>query len=181
MGKMVENCPGDKFRGGVNAPSTHEIINEEIIREKVLGLLLSEKGYLLDDIEEEVPFELTTDKEIFQLKVSILIRLNGRRLVLIKCGTGSVLARERAALALARLFYDYQIPLTLVTNGEEATLLNTLTGETLDCGRDVIPDKTRLLSQLLDLKFLPLPEKRIKLEKQILAAFEGLGAHGECG
>ncbi len=29
MGKMVENCPGDKFRGGVNAPSTHEIINEE--------------------------------------------------------------------------------------------------------------------------------------------------------
>ncbi|MBI4768489.1 MAG: hypothetical protein HY787_28510, partial [Deltaproteobacteria bacterium] len=119
--------------------------------------------------------------EIFQLKVSLVIRLKGQRLVLIKCGPGSILARERAALALARLFSEYQIPLTLVTNGVEATLLNTLSGETLDCGLDIIPDKPRLLSQLADFKFLPLAEKRVKLEKQILAAFEGLGRHGECG
>jgi len=178
---MVESCPGEKFREGVKVPSAHELINEKIIREKVLSLLLREKGYLLDDIEEEVPFELTTDKEIFQLKVSFLIRLNGQRLVLIKCGPGSVLARERAALALSRLFHDYQIPFTLVTNGEEMTLLNTLTGETLDSGRDAIPDKPRLLSQLREIKFFPLPEKRLKLEKQILAAFEGLEGHGECG
>jgi hypothetical protein len=178
---MVDSCPGDQFREGVNTPSAHETLNEGVIREKVLSLLLGEKGYLLEDIEEEVPFELTTDKETFQLKVSLVIRIKGQRLVMIKCGTGSILARERAALALARLFSEYQTPLTLVTNGAEGTLLNTLSGETLDCGPDVIPDKPRLLSQLADFKFLPLTEKRRKLEKQILAAFEGLGRHGECG
>ena len=82
--------------------------------------MLGEKGYLLEEIEEEVPFELTTDQEIFQLKVSFVIRLKDQYLVLIKCGTGSILARERAALALARLFSNYQIPLTVVTNGEDA-------------------------------------------------------------
>ncbi len=178
---MVDSCPGDQFREGVNAPSAHEKINDGVIREKVLGLLLGKKGYLSEDIEEEVPFELTTDKEIFQLTVSLVIRLQGQRLVMIKCGTGSILARERAALALARLFSEYQIPLTLVTNGTEAALLNTLSGESLDSGWDVIPDKASLLSQLADFKFLPLTEKRRKLEKQILAAFEGLGQHGECG
>ncbi|OGP49292.1 MAG: hypothetical protein A2Y79_10835 [Deltaproteobacteria bacterium RBG_13_43_22] len=178
---MVDSCPGENFLEGINTPSTGETINEEVIRKKVFSLLLGEKGYRFEDIEEEVPFELTTEREIFQLKVSLIIRLNNRRLILIKCGTGSILARERAALALARLFSKCQIPITVVTNGVEATLLNTLTGETLDSGPDVIPDKTRLLSQLADLKFLPLPERRIKLEKQILAAFEGLGLHGECG
>jgi hypothetical protein len=178
---MVDSCPGEKFREGVIAPSTHETINEGVIREKVLEILLGEKGYLLEDIEEEVPFELATDQEIFQLKVSFILRLKGQRLVLIKCGPGSILARERAALALARLFSDYQVPLTVVTNGEDAVLLNTLSGETLDNGLTAIPNKDRLSSLMQDLKFLPLPEKRIKLERQILSAFEGLGRHGECG
>lgn len=178
---MVDTCPGDKFREGVISPSACETINEEVIRQKVLGLLVGEKGYLLEDIEEEVPFELIIAQETLLLNVSFVIRINGQQLVLIKCGPGSILARERAALALARLFSDYQIPLTVVTNGEDATLLNTLTGETLDCGLAAIPGKNSLLSQLADLRFLPLPEKRLKLEKQILSAFEALGLHGECG
>ncbi len=178
---MVDSCPGEKFREGVIAPSNHERVNEGVIRERVLRLLLQEKGYLLEEIEEEVPFELTTDREIFQLKVSFVIRLKDQYLVLIKCGTGSILARERAALALARLFSNYQVPLTVVTNGEDAVLLNTLSGETVDNGLIAIPNKDMLLSQMEDFKFLPLPEKRIKLEKQILSAFEGLGRHGECG
>jgi hypothetical protein len=178
---MVDSCPGEKFREGVTVPSNCETVNEEWVRKKVLALLLGEKGYLLDEIEEEVPFELMTDKEIFQLKVSLVIRLQGRRLMMIKCGPGSILARERAALALSRLLSEYQIPLTVVTNGEDASLLDTLSGETLGCGSDIIPDKDHLMTQKEGLKFIPLPEKRIKLEKQILAAFEGLGQHGECG
>lgn len=177
---MVDSCPGEKFREGAVTPSACETINEEIIRQKILGLLLGEKGYLLEDIEEEVPFDLETDREVFRLKVSFVVRINGRRLVVIKCGPGSILARERAALSLSRLFSEYQPPLTIVTNGVEATLLDTLTGETLDCGLSAIPAKKQLLSQLEDLKFLPLPEKRVKLEKQILSAFEALGLHGEC-
>jgi hypothetical protein len=179
--EMVDSCPGEKFREGVNAPSTDETINEEVIREKVIGFLLGEKGYQIEEIEAEVPFKLNTEKEIFELKVSLVIRLKDQRLVMIKCGTGSILARERAALALARLFSNYQVPLTVVTNGEDAVLLNTLSGETIDDGLTAIPDKKMLLSQMETFKFLPLPEKRIKLEKQILSAFEGLGRHGECG
>ena len=77
---------------------------------------------------------LVMGPETFSLKASILILVGGKKVVLIKCGAGSIMARERAALALARMFTDYQIPLTIVTNSEDATLLNTLNGETLECG-----------------------------------------------
>jgi hypothetical protein len=43
-----------------------------------------------------------------------------------------------------------------------------------------IPNKAELLNRLPDLSYLPLPEKRLKMEKQILSAFEALGMHGEC-
>jgi hypothetical protein len=177
---MSDTCPGDKFREGVVTPSACETIKEEVIRQKILGLLLTEKGFLPEDLEEEVPFELVTAQEVFLLRVSFIIRLNGKPVVLMKCGPGSVLARERAALALARLFGEVQIPLTVVTNGEDATLLDTLAGETLDCGLGAIPTKSALLAQSPGFQFLPLAEKRLKLEKQILSAFEALGLHGEC-
>jgi hypothetical protein len=152
-----------------------------VIRERIISFLLQEKGYLKEEIDEEVPFELITDQEIFQLKASLVIRIKEQSLVLIKCGPGSILARERAALSLARLFSKYQVPLTVVTNGEDAILLDTLSGETIDNGLRAIPNKNTLLSPIEAFKFIPLPEKRVKLEKQILAAFEGLGQHGECG
>ncbi|HSO72466.1 MAG TPA: type I restriction enzyme HsdR N-terminal domain-containing protein [Thermodesulfobacteriota bacterium] len=177
---MSESCPGDKYKSGLVAPSECETIKEEVIRDKIVQLLLSEKGFQDGDLELDVPYTLEMGSEIFQLKASILVQMGGRKVVLIKCGAGSIMARERAALALARLFTDYQIPLTIVTNSEDATLLNTLNGETLECGLGAILKKGQLLDRLEGLTYMPLPEKRLKMEKQILSAFEALGMHGEC-
>lgn len=176
-----ESCPGAKFREEGLMPSSCESLNEEWIRKKILAHILWTKDYLLEEIEEEVPFILDTGQEVFDLKVSLVVRLKGRRVLMIKCGPGSILARERAALAQARLLDEtHQIPLTVVTNGQEAILLDTLTGETLACGADVVPDRDRLLSWMEKLEFRALPEKRQGMEKRILAAFEGLGLAGEC-
>jgi hypothetical protein len=176
---MADACPGEKFREGVTLPSTCETIKEEVIRKKISDFLLT-KGFLPEDLEEDVPYRLETDQENFQLAVSFIIRLKDRLAVMIKCGAGSIMARERAALALARLCADYQIPITIVTNGEDAVVLDTLTGDNLGSGLSAIPDKADLLTRITDLNYLPLPEKRKPLEKRILAAFEGLGLHGEC-
>ena len=177
---MNDSCPGDKYKSGLVAPSECETIKEEVIRDKIVQRLLSEKGFQEGDLELDVPFNLEMGSETFQVKASILIQIGGKKVVLIKCGAGSIMARERAALALARMFTDYQIPLTVVTNSEDATLLNTLNGETLDCGLGAILEKGQLLDRLEGLSYVPLPEKRLQMEKRILSAFEALGMHGEC-
>jgi hypothetical protein len=177
---MAESCPGDKFKASPVIPPASETVKEEVIRDKIVTLLLNDKGYLLEDLELDVPFEFQTGSDIFQVKAPILVRLEGRSVLLIKCGAGSILARERAALSLARLIKGVQIPWTIVTNSEDATLLDTVTGETLDCGLGAVPAKEKLLDELKKMTFIPLPEKRAKMERQILSAFEALGLHGEC-
>ena len=178
---MSESCPGDKYKSGLVAPSECETIKEEVIRDKIVRLLLGEKGYPGRRTWNWMCLiSLVMGPETFQLKASILIQMGGKKVVLIKCGAGSIMARERAALSLARMFTDYQIPLTVVTNSEDATLLNTLNGETLECGLGAILEKGQLLDRLEGLSYVPLPEKRLKMEKQILSAFEALGMHGEC-
>ncbi|MBI5584771.1 MAG: type I restriction enzyme HsdR N-terminal domain-containing protein [Deltaproteobacteria bacterium] len=177
---MSETCPGEKYKAGLIALSECETGKEEVIREKILQLLLREKGFRMEDLELDVPYEFQTGGDVFQSRASIIIRLEVSRVVLIKCGAGSILARERPSLSLARLMDAVQIPLTVVTNSEDAVLLNTLNGETLECGLGAIPTRTQLLERLPDLEFIPLPEKRLQMEKRILSAFEALGLHGEC-
>ena len=156
---MSESCPGERYKSGLVTPSDRETVKEEVIRDRIVRLLLSEKGYQEEDLELDVPFSLVMGPETFSLKASILIQMGGKKVVLIKCGAGSIMARERAALALARMFTDYQIPLTVVTNSEDATLLNTLNGETLECGLGAIPEKGQLLDRLEGLSYVPAPGK----------------------
>ncbi|MCU0579448.1 MAG: type I restriction enzyme HsdR N-terminal domain-containing protein [Desulfobacterota bacterium] len=177
---MSDTCPGEKYKNGLTASSECETVKEEVIREKILQMLLREKGFKPDDLEVDIPYEFESGADRVQSRASIIIRLEGRRVVLIKCGAGSILARERPTLSLARLLDAVQIPLTVVTNSEDATLLNTLNGETLACGLGAIPTRTQALDRLRDLEFIPVPEKRREMEKRILSAFEALGLHGEC-
>ena len=177
---MSDTCPGEKYKAGLVAPSECETVKEEVIREKVLQILIREKGFRTEDLEVDQPYEFRVGGDGVQSRASIIIRIEGRRVLLIKCGAGSILARERPSLSLARLMDTIQIPLTLVTNSEDATLLNTLNGDTLACGLGAIPSRTQLLERLKDLEFIPLPEKRREMEKRILSAFEALGLHGEC-
>jgi hypothetical protein len=162
------------------APDACETVKEEVIREKMLKLLLAEKGYGPADLEIDVPYQFQVGQESFQSRASLIVTMEGRRVMLIKCGAGSILARERPTLSLARILADYQIPLAVVTNSEDATLLDTVKGEILDCGLAAIPGRERLLELMKGMEFLPIQEKRARMEMNILAAFEGLGLHGEC-
>ena len=88
--------------------------------------------------------------------------------MIIRYGPGSLVSRERSALAAARVLNDeYRIPLAVVTNGRDAVLLDTVTGKVLDQGMKAIPDRTRILEMLPSLIFLPPQdgEKRLR-EKQ---------------
>ena len=95
-------------------------------------------------------------------------------MMIIRYGPGSLVSRERSALAAARVLNDaYRIPLAVVTNGRDAILLDTVTGKLIKTSMTAIPDKNEALRLLPKLIFLPPQEeeKRIR-EKRILNAFD---------
>jgi uncharacterized protein YfaA (DUF2138 family) len=94
--------------------------------------------------------------------------------MIIRYGPGSLVSRERAAIAAARVLHaEYRIPLAVVTNGREAELLDTATGKILGNGLESIPDRAAASLLLPALTFLPKQESiKLEREKRILNAFD---------
>ncbi len=75
-----------------------------------------------------------------------MISVAGLAGMIIKYGPGSLVTRQRPALAASRLLTGYLIPVVVVTNGEDANVLNGSDGKLMGVGLDAIPSKAKILS-----------------------------------
>jgi len=137
---------------------------------------VSQKGYRRADIRsgEKITVSCNENKALIPLDFRIL--LHERTAMIIKYGPGSVLTRRRPALALSRLVAPYQVPIVVITNGQDAEILSGDSGRCLGEGLDAIPAKSQLLRLIAVAGWKPLAEKRIEMESRILYAFEIDGA-----
>jgi len=95
----------------------------------------------------------------------LTVRIKGRRLFILRYGPGSLVTRETAAVAAARILDpEYRIPLAIVTNGRDAELLETAQGKVLATGMACIPDRHRAEAMLDEFVFEPFidPGRRDK-------------------
>jgi hypothetical protein len=148
--------------------------DDERYRQKLARMLVEEKGYPKSDIERRLKIETLFAKQFVVSTIDFVVRMKGRRFLIIRYGPGSLVTRERAAIAAARVLDPaYRIPLAAVTNGVDAELLNTLTGKVIGEGLAAIPDR-QAASLLIDtLQFTPFADDaRRKRELRILNAFD---------
>ena len=154
--------------------------DDERIRQKIEQLLIEEKGYSKQDIEVDREFEIVVDGEKYRPKVDLIVSVKGKRFMIIRCARGSLVSREREVISCARILNTYQIPYAAVTNGEDAEVIDTITGEVIGYGLEAIPSKTQILETLEKTEFKSLPEKRIEKEKRIFLAFDAIKCPSKC-
>jgi hypothetical protein len=94
--------------------------------------------------------------------------------MIVRFAPGSIVSRERPALAVARLLEPYEIPFAVVTNGQGAHILDTASGEVIGQNLEDIPSSGSLLGLLPELEFNHLPEERLEKERRILFMFEAV-------
>jgi hypothetical protein len=94
--------------------------------------------------------------------------------MILRFAPGSIVTRERAAIAAARVLEPaYQIPLAVVTNCREGHVLDTYTGKVIRQGMDGIPDKKEAETLVKSLRFEPFDnEEKRDRERRILNAFD---------
>ena len=95
--------------------------------------------------------------------IELTVRIDGKRLFILRYGPGSLVTREKAAIAAARILDPaYRIPLAIVTNGRDAELLETEHGKVLGTGMDCIPTRRQAAELIRQYVFSPFadPEKR---------------------
>lgn len=148
--------------------------DDERIRQKLTRMMVTDKGYAPLELHPRRYIETLFARCYVRSTIELTIQLQGKDILIIRYGPGSLVSRERAAIAAARVLNrDYQIPLAVVTNGDDAELLDTSTGKILGYGLQSIPDRASATALLDQLEFLPpRPPEARERELRILNAFD---------
>jgi len=154
--------------------------DDERYRQKLARFLVEEKGYAKEEIEAKRRLEMTIGNEKVLSMVDFVVKVDGKAFLAIRYGPGSIVTRERPALASARILEDYQVPFTVVTNGEDAEVLDTFSGKVIGTGLGAVPHKNAAVEQLKSIKFHHLSVKQSEAEKRILSAYDSLEHSLEC-
>lgn len=147
--------------------------DDERLRQELARTMVEEKGWAKEDVEMRLAIETLFNKQFVTSKITMTLSMDGKRCLIIRYAPGSLVTRERSALAAARILDDScQIPLAVVTNGRDAELLDTYSGEVVGKGMDAIPSRKEVEEMFRELRFDSYSDKKRERELRILNAFD---------
>jgi hypothetical protein len=150
-------------------------IGAEENRQAVERFLVREKGFLKEDISVDVGIEMTVAGEAYQSQVDLIVSIDAGTtgFMAIKCAAGSLGSREREIVAAARLFDEnYQIPVSVVSDGKTAIVLDTASGKKIGEGLETIPSKKEAIETLKSIECIPFPKERLERERLIFRTYD---------
>ncbi len=147
----------------------HELTH---IQKKVIEFLISAKGYTHGDIEVDKNFRVELPETSFSVTADIVVNLDNKRIFIIKCAINSLESWERHSIAFCRVVESYQIPYAVVTDSENARVLDAVSGKLISEGIDFIPSKEGIRQTIKQIAFCPYHKEKCEKEKRILYAFD---------
>ena len=154
-------------------------VGAEENRQMVETVLVIDKGYAKADIEIDVDLEIMVAGEPYRSQIDLIVSFDGgaSRFMAIKCAAASLGSREREILAAARLAGDAQIPLSVVSDGKTAIVLDTVSGRKLGEGLEAIPTRDQARDQLKNLDWQPFPEAKREREGLIFRTYDSMNVN----
>ena len=162
MGELVD------FITGQTLPDTHD----ERYRQKIARLLVTRKGYPKSTIIPQHQLQVNVDGKSVCVPVAFLIKQGASTGMIIHYGPGSLVTRHRSALAMGRLVSPCGVPLVVVTNGEQADILDGRSGRLRGHGLEAIPSFEQLTALVREYPSNPMTNRRMEMEARIVMAFE---------
>lgn len=157
----------------------HTVLNigAEANRQQIERLLVETKGYSKTQIEVDAPIEMEISGESYHSYVDLVVSVKGRRYMVIKCAPGSLASREREVVAAARLLDTYQVPLAVATDGRTAIVWDTVSGDNLGAGIEVIPSHSEAEAAFDPHTLLPLAEMRRSRQQLIFRSYDSMNVN----
>ncbi len=152
-------------------------LGAEANRQRVERYLVEQKGYRRADVRIDAPIDVEIADAVYRSTVDLVVQIDGRPLMAIKCAAGSLGSREREIIAAARIFDPFPLPLAAVSDGITATLLDVATGQKIGDGLAAIPNRTKAL-ELSQTQPLPrLAADRLAKEKLIFRSYDSMNVN----
>ena len=155
----------------ISGKTIDDTLDERYLQE-IARLLVNQKGFRKSEIAPRHKLEINAGDKCATLWISYIVSLKQSPAMVIHYGPGSLVTRHRPALAMSRLAGSYQIPRVVITNGEQADILDGDTGSIIASGLDQIPSRDQLAAIAELKKRRPIDPHRREMEARILMAFE---------
>ncbi len=162
LGKLTD------FITGKTIEDTHD----ERYRQKIAKFLVNKRGYDKKDITSAFPLMVRAGDKKGIIPVDFIIKTDGKAAMVIKYGPGSLTTRHRPGLAIARLVGPFQVPVIVVTNGENADVLNGKNGKVMGSGFEAIPSKADLVKIMEKNEPETISPKQAEMESRIVYCYE---------
>ncbi len=163
-GELTDYLTGEKI------PDT----DDERLRQQLARFMVEQKGYQKKELQPRLFIETTFNNQYVKSIIELTILMDQKKLMIVRYGPGSLVTRERAAIAAARILErDYLVPLAVVTNSRDAELLDSRSGKVLALGLENIPARQQLKELLPSFSFEPLScGSQYEKEARILNVFD---------
>ena len=133
--------------------------DDERFRQELARMLVEDKGYDRRELEPRLAIETTFNQIFVRSVIDLTARIEGKRLFVLRYGPGSLVTREKPAVAAARVLDPgYRIPYAVVTNGRDAEFLETAHGRVLATSMAAIPDREQAGRLRAEAEFVPLAD-----------------------
>lgn len=152
---------------------------DEPVRQAAEARLL-ELGYAPDQVAVEFWREVQTAEGPLSVRADLLVSLAGEPALLIRCARGSLVSREREAVAAARLIRRPWVPLCAVYNGEDGELIATADGKVLSAGPEALPGPAELADLAARHPARAATERELTQAARIYRAYGFISCPGQC-
>lgn len=144
--------------------------NRHEIRSRVVKTL-KEKGFQENQIRKDEPFVLETKEGTIRIPIEVLVCQEERPAILIKCINGNLATRERASVAMARLFPTEPVPFAIVASETDAVVMDTRTGKSVGFGYTAFPNPAAVAEKQKTASVFSLSLAQAEREKRILNTY----------
>lgn len=145
---------------------------DERHRQQIGRYLVRTKGYAKSDITSRHELNFEVNGRCARLLITYTVAIDQRIGMIVQYGPGSLVTRQRPALAISRLVAGYQIPAVVVTNGGQADILDGDSGRQIGSGLEEIPNRDQLSEICSRSAWTTISHERAEKESRILMAFE---------
>lgn len=147
--------------------------DRERVRQKLAKHMVYELGYRIEDfvLDRKIPVEFQGKRQISI--VDLLVVIDGRSLMVMRFGPGSVITREAGTISAARLVEPgYIVPWAVQANLFDASFIDVVRKKAVGYGWESIPSRSRLIDICSNWPPPALPPERIPLEERILFSYD---------
>jgi Type I restriction enzyme R protein N terminus (HSDR_N) len=140
----------------------------------VYEILTKEKGFYPEEIQIDPQFILPLSTCDATVGIDFMITLEGISFMIIRCVSSGIESWERYVVAFARAVKNYQIPYAVITDGEQAKVLDIINDSFEYKSVQELFTRRKAMTLIKNFSKIPCPDIRQEKEKRIIYAFEGI-------